>query len=201
MKNRADYYKTAQAGAKHGAKVDDEEDNPKGLYNPRGNIGWDSYTNDRLAAELHRCSSFEQDLVFLAVELTGQKKVNDGLYSQFTEEAVNFFTMRDLIFGKGDNGIAVIMPNTDLDQGIAKSEQFHSRLVSKLREFPVGRDGAAGIELNIGLSSRSGRLIEADRLILEAFSALEKAIEDPVTHIMAFKSDPEKYREFIRTNY
>jgi len=177
-----------------------EEEDPKGLFNPRGNIGWDSYTNERLAAELHRCSSFEQDLVFLAMELKGPKKVNDTIYCKFTDEAVNFFTMRDLIFGKGENGIAVIMPNIDLDQGLLKAEQFHSRLIIKLQEISAKEGGFPEIELCIGLSSRSGRLIEADRLILEACSALEKAMEDPNSYIVAFKSDPEKYREFIKAN-
>ena len=178
----------------------EEGEEPKGLYNPRGNIGWDSYTNDRLAAELHRCSSFEQDLVFLAMELTGREKVSDSLFNLFTDEAVNLFSHRDLIFGKGDNGIAIIMPNADLNEGISRSERFHSSIISKLRELSGSRGGAPEIELNIGLSSRSGRLIDADRLILEAQSALEKAIADPVTYIVAFKSDPEKYREFIKSN-
>jgi len=178
----------------------EEGEEPKGLYNPRGNIGWDSYTNDRLAAELHRCSSFEQDLVFLAMELTSQEKVSNSLYSMFTDEAVKLFSLRDLIFGKGDNGIAIIMPNADLDEGISRSERFHNIIISKLRELNGSQGGAPAIELNIGLSSRSGRLIDADRLILEADSALEKAIADPVTYIVAFKSDPEKYREFIKSN-
>jgi hypothetical protein len=108
--------------------------------------------------------------------------------------------MRDLIFGKGENGIAVIVPNIDLDQGISKSEQFSSRFISKLRELSASQSGTPGIELCIGLSSRSGRLIEAERLILEAQRALEKAMADPVSHIVAFKSDPEKYREFIKAN-
>jgi hypothetical protein len=180
---------------------EEEEEAPKGLFNPRGNIGWDSYTDERLSAELHRCSSFEQDLVFLAIELKSPVEITDDLYSKFTDEAVNFFTMRDLIFGKGESGISIIMPNTDLDQGISKSEQFRSRLISKFQELPAGQGGVPGVELNIGLSSRSGRLIEADRLILEAYSALEKAIEDPVSHIVAFKSDPEKYREFVKANF
>ena len=190
---------SAPSEAEYGTQGEEEEE-PKGLYNPRGNIGWDSYTNDRLAAELHRCSSFEQDLVFLAMELTSQEKVSDSLYGMFTDEAVKLFSLRDLIFGKGDNGIAIIMPNADLDEGISKSERFHSRIISKLRELNGGWSGAPAIELNIGLSSRSGRLIEADRLILEANSALEKAIADPVTYIAAFRSDPEKYREFIKSN-
>jgi GGDEF domain-containing protein len=214
--NRTDYYKAGSRGANADDTNDDGDyddgihadgiydassvgrEDPRGLFNPRGNIGWDSYTNERLAAELHRSSSFEQDLVFLAMELKGPEKVNDSLYCKFTEEAVNFFTMRDLIFGKGENGIAVIMPNIDLEQGISKSEQFCSRFISKFRE--LNESGTPGIELCIGLSSRSGRLIEADRLILEAHSALEKAMADPVSHIVAFKSDPEKYREFIKSN-
>ncbi|MDR0475339.1 MAG: hypothetical protein LBH43_16915 [Treponema sp.] len=170
-----------------------EEEKPQGLYNPRGNIGWDSYTQDRLASELHRCSSFEQDLVFLAIEFKGAQKTSDSVYCKFTDEAVNFFTMRDLIFGKGENGITVIMPNTDLEHGITKSEEFRSRIITKLSESFGSRH-----ELCIGLSSRSGRLIEAERLIMEAFSALKRALKDPVTHVVAFKSDPEKYREFIK---
>ena len=193
--------KTTPAASKHGSQDDYKEEDPRGLYNPRGNIGWDSYTNDRLTAELHRCSSFEQDLVFLVMELTGQEKVNDSLYNEFIDEAVNLFSMRDLIFGKGDNGIAIIMPNVDLDEVFSRSERFHSRIVSKLREFNANQGGAPGIDLSIGLSSRSGRLIEADRLIFEAYSALEKAKEDSASHIVAFKSDPEKYREFIKGNF
>jgi len=191
---------TAPSVAEYDTQSEEGGEEPKGLYNPRGNIGWDSYTNDRLAAELHRCSSFEQDLVFLVMELTGQIKVSDSLYSLFADEAVNLFSLRDLIFGKGDNGIAIIMPNADLNEGITKSERFHSRIISKLRELNGSKGGAHAIELNIGLSSRSGRLIQADRLILEANSALEKAIADPVTYIVAFRSDPEKYREFIKSN-
>jgi len=223
VRNRTDYYKAEPQGVNTGGinvdeinvgevnaggdsdgglydSIGEDDEDPRGLFNPRGNIGWDSYTNERLAAELHRCSSFEQDLVFLAMEIKGPVKVNDSLYCKFTDEAVNFFTMRDLIFGKGEKGIAVIMPNIDLEQGISKSEQFHSRLIPKLQELSASQGGTTDIELCTGLSSRSGRLIKADRLILEAYKALEKAMADPISHIVAFKSDPEKYREFIKTN-
>jgi hypothetical protein len=33
--------------------------------------------------------------------------------------------------------------------------------------------------------------------MVEASEALERALADPVSHIVAFKSDPEKYRAFI----
>lgn len=170
--------------------------NPQGLYTPRGNIGWESYLNDRLASELHRCSSFEQDLVFLIMEFPEPiSGTGADHYRQFADEAVSFFSMRDLIFEKGENGISVIIPSMDLDQAIIKSEEFRGRILEKLPESFEGRT-----ELCVGLSSRAGRLIEADRLILEAASALERALSDKVSYVVAFKSDPEKYRNFIRQN-
>jgi hypothetical protein len=174
-------------------KDDEEDESPQGLYTARSNIGWESYTQDRLASELHRCASFEQDLVFLAVEFKEAENMSDSLYGQFAEEAVSFFTMRDMIFEKGEKGISVIMPNADLEQGITKSEEFRQRIIERMPASFRSRTG-----LYIGLSSRSGRLIDAERIIFEAFSALVKALEDPVSHVIAFKSDPEKYREFIK---
>jgi hypothetical protein len=171
------------------------EGDPKGLFSPRGNIGWESYTQDRLASELHRCASFEQDLVFIVMEFK-EGKLDNPLYKLFAEEAVNFFTLRDLIFEKGEQGVAVIAPNIDLDQGFLKCEEFRERIVNKLPDSAKTRS-----ELCIGLSSRSGRLIEADRLIFEASEALNKALEDPLSPIVAFKSDPEKYRDFIRRTH
>lgn len=173
--------------------VDGDEETgsaPTGLFTPRGNIGWEAYTGDRLASELHRCASFEQDLVFIAIDFGDGNLPNEKQYRQFAEEAVEFFSSRDLVFEKGENGLSVIVPSMNLEQGIAKSEEFRNRIALKLAEPSTG-------ELCVGLSSRSGRLIDADRLMREAYRALEKASEDPSSPVVAFKSDPEKYREFI----
>jgi hypothetical protein len=164
---------------------------PRGLYSPHGNIGWEDYTQDRLAAELHRCASFEQDLVFIVMEFKG--KLPGDFYPRFTEDAVNFFTLRDLIFEKGGRGISIIYPNIDLDIGFARAEEFHNRILSK-----YSGTFRAKTDLCIGLSSRSGRLVDAERIVFEAAEALERALADPVSHIVAFKSDPEKYRAFVR---
>jgi hypothetical protein len=164
---------------------------PKGLFSPHGNIGWEEYTTDRLAAELHRCASFEQDMVFIVMEF--KENITEAFYNQFAGDAVNFFTLRDLIFEKGERGISIIYPNIDLDMGFTKSEEFHHRILSKYAEV-----FKAKTDLCIGLSSRSGRLIDAERLMFEAAEALNRALSDPVSHIVAFKSDPEKYRAFIR---
>ncbi|MCL2601605.1 MAG: hypothetical protein FWD91_02195, partial [Treponema sp.] len=69
-----------------------DEDSPQGLFTKRGNIGWESYTHDRLAAELRRCSANQQDLVFLIMEFRCKEEIGDTLYRQFAEQAVSFFT-------------------------------------------------------------------------------------------------------------
>jgi hypothetical protein len=171
-----------------------EEKGPRGLFTPNGNIGWEDYIQERLAAELHRCASYEQDLVFLVMEFKDLVKFDKAFYRAFADEAVNFFTLRDLIFEKGDRGISIIYPNIDLELGFAKAEEFHGRVLSKL-----ARAFTSKTDLCIGLSSRSGRLIDAPRIIFEANQALKKAQEDPISHIVAFKSDPEKYRDFVKT--
>ncbi|MDR2595889.1 MAG: hypothetical protein LBC76_01075 [Treponema sp.] len=166
-----------------------DEADPKGLYSPRSNIGWQEYISDRLNSELHRCSSTENDLTLVLAEFIDLK--NDEMYKQAAEEAASFFLSRDLLFEYGKYGIAVILPGIDLDTGISKSERFYQRITEK---FPH-KEGKPGI--CIGLSSRSGRLLNANRLTLETREALEKAKHDPDSSIIAFKSDPEKYRAFI----
>ena len=169
------------------------EPGPKGLYSSRTNIGWEEYINDRLDSELHRCSSTEKDLTLIMMEFTDI--TNDNMYKQAAEEAVTFFSSRDLLFEFGRYGITIILPGVDLDTGIGKSEKFHQRIMEK---FPNGSNTRSS--LCIGLTSRSGRLLNADRILFEGMQALEKAKKDPKSSIIAFKSDPEKYRDFIRSN-
>ncbi|MDR0583103.1 MAG: hypothetical protein LBG57_01960 [Treponema sp.] len=177
-----------------GSRERDEESAapPKGLYSPRSNIGWEEYTEDRLESELHRCASAEQDLVFIVMEIMDLGFQGDDFYKQFAEDAARFFTLRDLIFEKGEQGVAVIYPNIDLETGFAKADEFHSRVMDKYPAYLKAKN-----DLCIGISSRAGRLIDAGRLMFEAGEALERALSDPDSHIVAFKSDPDKYRAFI----
>jgi len=167
-----------------------DETIPKGLYSPRSGIGWQEYINDRLNSELYRCSSTENDLTLILIEFMDLK--NDEMYRQAAEETASFFSSRDLLFEYGRYGIAVILTGIDLAAGISKSEKFYQRIAGK---FPNNKEGTLGV--CIGLSSRSGRLLNAGRLTLECREALEKAKYDPNSSIVAFKSDPEKYRAFI----
>ena len=163
---------------------------PKGLYSPRSNIGWEEYTMDRLDSELHRCASTEKDLSLIYMDFTDIR--NDSMYRQAAEEAVAFFTSRDLLFEYGEYGVCAILPGVNLETGILKAEKFYQRILEK---FPGG--GRYSSSLCIGISSRSGRLLNADRLMMEVTEALERAKKDPKSPIVAFKSDLDRYRAFI----
>jgi hypothetical protein len=166
----------------------DEEAGPKGLYSPRSNIGWEEYLYDRLNSELHRCASTEKDLTLLMMEF--KNKLANYQIKEAALEAVSLFTSKDLLFEKGEQGITIIIPGVDLETGLAKAQKFHHRLKEKL--------SLADDCIYIGLSSRAGRLLNAERMLLETNEALQKAKADRDTSIIAFKSDLEKYRDFVR---
>jgi len=163
---------------------------PNGLYSPRTGLGWEEYIKERLDSELHRCSSTENDLTLLLMEFTDS--IEERIFIQAAKEAASFFASKDLIFEYGEMGFAVILPGAGFEAAIAKSEKFYQRIIKR---FPNSYKKACG--LCIGLSSRSGRLLNTDRLLLEAGEALKKAKSDTKTKIIAFKSDLEKYRAFI----
>ena len=167
-----------------------EESSPKGLFSPRSNIGWEEYTKDRLDSELHRCASTEKDLTLILMEFAD--KISDAQFKQAAEDAVYFFTSRDLLFECGKQGIIVIYPGIDLETGIAKARKFHQRITEKLLYKHKPNNS-----LYIGLTSRSARLLNSGRMLMEVIEALQKAKCDPESSIVAFKSDPDKYRKFI----
>jgi len=167
----------------------DDESGPKGLYSPRTHIGWEERVLDRLNSELHRCASTEKDLTLLMLEF--KEKITNYQFKDAAREAASLFTSRDLLFEKGEQGITVIMPGVDLENGLDKAQKFQLRIKEKL--FSNNKDDCA----YIGLSSRAGRLMNAERMMLETNEALNKAKADRDTSIIAFKSDLEKYRKFI----
>jgi hypothetical protein len=178
-------------------EVEESENNdsmfPKGLYSPRG-IGWESYTKERLESELHRAAASEEDLVFIAMQ-TRNVQFGEEDFRKLADAGVKFFTQRDMIFEKGEQGMSFIIPGITLDQGLIKSERFRRHIQSSMQDA----SGTAP-DFYLGLSSRAGRLVEAERLILEASEALSKALKDPKSSIIAFRSNPDKYREYVSRN-
>jgi hypothetical protein len=73
------------------------------------------------------------------------------------------------------------------------SEELNKKLSLLFRSRLAG--GSSGIFM--GLSSRAGRLVDADRIIGESMAALVKAKQAGEVKIMAFRPDPEKFRAYL----
>lgn len=166
---------------------------PRGLYSPESGLGWPEYLPERLGAELSRAASFEQDLVLLELSHEGIPRRSPA-YRVITRILLEFFNFRDLAFEQGPSGLAVILPNIDSEHALRMAEEFLKKVTSVLREEGVSEDYR---KIYIGLSSRSGRLVEAERVIHEARAALARAREEGDSRIVAFKADPNKYRDYI----
>ncbi len=168
------------------------EEMPGGLYSPLSGLGWESYLADRLDSELARSASFEQDLslLFVAYEGLSPEKAE---YKVVARSLSDFFSFKDLAFEHGPEGFAVILPNVDADHSLRMAEEFLKKLT-----FLLAKDKPLSyIPVFIGISSRSGRLVDGARIGQEARAALQRARDERDSHIIAFKPDPDRYRIYL----
>ena len=168
----------------------DQDFTVKRSYSERSNVTREENTEHRLTEELLRCAGTGHDLAFIVMEY--KPDAEEYFYNRFAADAARFFSSRDFICEKGEKGISVICPGLNLDTGFLNADEFHNRVIGK---YPAVFKSKT--DLCIGISARSERPVNAERLIFEAEEALERALMDPVSHIVAFKSDPDKYRAFI----
>jgi len=166
---------------------------PKGLYSPESGLGWSEYLPERLGAELSRAASFEQDLVLLELSHEGISR-DSASFRVIIRILLEFFSFRDLAFEQGSTGLAVILPNIDSEHALRMAEEYLKKVTTILREENSSQDY---LKIHLGISSRSGRLVDAQRVITEARAALARAREEGDSRIIAFKADPNKYRSFV----
>ncbi len=162
----------------------------QGLFSPASGFGWESYLDARLESELIRAASSEQDLALAIIKIPGMTK-ESPYYGNVCQVLLDFFQFKDFLFEFKEDGFAAIIQGKDVDQALQSAQVLHSNLKGALT--------AAGQSENpqIGISSRSLRLITAERLKNEAEQALLHAADDPASPIIAFRVNPEKYRRFI----
>jgi hypothetical protein len=165
-------------------EIDDSfiEDDTKSLYSPKSGVGWEDFIEERVNLELERAASFDQDLVMGIIQCENLSEEN---YKLFADELKNDFNYPDMIFEYKDNGFAIIVPNTDLDSALKTLENF------------AGKEESDYGDICVGISSRNGRLITGSRIFMEAENALNKAVEDEEKNIVGFRSDPEKFRNYL----
>jgi len=167
-------------------------DGPRGLFDAETGLGWEAYLRERLSAELRRSASFEQDLSLVITSFDGSKR-GDEEFNLFASTVRDFFSFKDMAFLFGTGGAALILPNMDVDHALRMSEELHKKLS---RLFRSQNDHGTS-RIHIGLSSRAGRLVDADRIIGEAMAAVSKATDGSGASIMAFRPDPEKFRAYL----
>ena len=153
------------------------------LYNPETGLGWEAFLEERLGLELERSASFDQDLVLIMI----RKGPTDDM-EHISGKIKDAYSYHDLIFEAGSEALAMIDPNKDLDDAIENIQSLFKKL-----EVEEGISG-----LSCGLSSRNGRLITGKRLIHEADTSLNKC--DDENPIVGFRSDPERFREYLSKN-
>ena len=171
-------------------KQNNTETLPQGLFSPASGLGWEEYLVDRLNSEISRAAQNEQDLALVIYRLKFLRRT-DGLFRKIISKSIELFNYKDLIFEYGSDGIAIIVNNTTFDKIMQRCEELHKNI------FDLFTENEYKNEVGIGISLRASRLISADRLITEAKNACEKAIMEKDLPIVAFRADPERYRNYL----
>ena len=161
-------------------------DNPSGLYNPDTEISWESYLSTRLDNEIDRATASEIDLSLFIFKFPENK---NG--SQEFKNICNYLTIqfqfKDLLFEFMDDSIVAIKISMDVDSALS----FADKLYADIENIIDNK------KCYIGITSRSIRIVTGERLMLEAEQAVEHAINDNDSPIIAFRVDSDKYRQML----
>jgi len=137
--------------------------------------------------ELERAAENDLDLALFMIQIRDAEDTpvtSTVLGSLILEQ----FPFEDLAFEYSDGRVCVILPGTDLDTAMRKGQRF----ITLLKRHELG-----SYKVNIGASSRNGRLVESDRLLTEAREALSRT--DDESTMVGFRPDPDRYRSYIAT--
>ncbi|MFW5741641.1 MAG: hypothetical protein ACOC2D_00070 [Spirochaetota bacterium] len=155
-----------------------EPGDPGTLFNPVTGLSHRDHLERRLGLELERSAYNDQDLTCLIVRFPGM--VGEEAYVERAKQVLGTFQFEDLCFEYDPTSYCVVLPNTELPQGLRQAESFRKRHPDSI----------------IGLSARNGRLVEARRVLTEAERSLDHAANEP-GGIVGFRPDPRKYRQFV----
>ncbi len=138
---------------------------------------------EKINYEITKAASNETDLSLFLVKFENAPVLN---IKKYLED--NFG--KDNTFIYEENTFALIKEDTTVDAAediAAKTEQELKSLYPETKTF-------------IGISSRSIRILSADRLLMEAEEALKHTSDDEDSHIIGFHVDIEKYRELLKNS-
>ena len=170
---------------------ENENKTPEGLFSPDTGLGWESYLKVRLENELNRAISSEVDLALFLFKIPCIEKTS-SVFKEICEYLTVQFQFKDLLFEYKEDSIAAIKINTDVDQALSFAEKLQYDINEILKDYPS--------KCYIGISTRTVRMMSAERLLKETDEALLHAQEDDDCQIIAFRADAIKYRQFIENN-
>lgn len=167
-----------------------ESEDPLGLFSDITGFGWESYLETRLDSELIRAASSEYDLALFIVKIKDIERTNP-VYSEICGVLLSFFKFRDMVFEYGTDSFAGIVTGMDINGCMSSVEQLYTSLTEIIRKNDI--EG----KVMIGISTRSFRLIPGYRLLHEAKDAVSKAEEMKDMPVVAFRVNPDKYKEYL----
>lgn len=176
---------TAETGSDAPPQTD-----PSGLFSPATGVGWEQYLETRLDSELMRSASSEQDLALVLLRIPGIED-NRLMMKKTAAVLLDFFKFKDFVFEYKNDGFAGILLNINLDQTMVLAETVYTQFKELLESENIPP------KLALGISMRSLRLLPGSRLIDEADKALNKAFDETTMPIVAFRVNPDKYRQFM----
>ena len=165
---------------------------PAGLFSPTTGFGWEEYMIPRLDSELIRAASGDQDLTVMTLEIPKIDWTSEEA-GEICELILDLVKFKDLVFEYGEFGCTAIIQNMGIDEALKAAEDLHTNIIASLarrKKYYI---------VAIGLSARSLRLISGGRIAKESEQALIHALEDKSNPVVAFKVNPERYRNYIAT--
>jgi hypothetical protein len=157
------------------------------------NVG-DTVIQEKLDSELGVCALVDKDLTLLLMKTIPAPGFSDddSVNQKLMEQAEHYFDRIGFVYERGAGGFALIQSGDGLEESFSRARLFRDLIVKDIPKlFPSLSD------LRVGLSSRNNRLVRADQLFLETSRALDKT--GPDSPLVAFKSDPEKYKAFMQS--
>ena len=156
-------------------------------------FGREQYLEEKLNEELIRAASADHDVSILILRIFGMERSSDE-FADLAEILINMFTYRDLVFDFGEDAQACILPSASLDETMQAAEHLYGLVRNCLNEHGLSN------RICMGISTRMTRAVPASRMIREADTAARKAEEEEHLPIVAFRANPEKYRDYMAKN-
>ena len=159
---------------------------------PATGLKMQSALSKNLGEKIKQSLNEKKELTLALLKINNLDRGN-AISNKLVEILKNDISETAEIFEYNSDGYAIILYNEDLSLCAETFDKIYENMTSYLRE------NNSTNEVVIGLSSVSGRNVDPQRLETEAAQALSHALEDPDSPIIAFRANPQKYKEYIES--